>query len=70
MDIETVRSIILSRLDMIPRYRQRIATVPLEGHPVWVDDEHFHLDYHLRHIALPHPGSTDQLKDLTSRLMS
>lgn len=70
VDIETIRKLILARLELIPRYRQRIATVPFEGHPVWVDDEHFHLDYHLRHIALPHPGSTDQLKALAGRLMS
>jgi diacylglycerol O-acyltransferase len=70
VDIETIRRLILSRLDLIPRYRQRLANVPLEGSPVWVDDEHFHLDYHVRHIALPRPGSTEQLKDLTGRLMS
>jgi WS/DGAT/MGAT family acyltransferase len=70
VDIDTVRQLILSRLDQIPRYRQRLANVPLEGAPVWVDDEHFHLDYHVRHIALPHPGSTEQLKDLAGRLMS
>lgn len=70
VDIDVIRELILSRLDSIPRYRQRLARVPLEGHPVWVDDEHFHLDYHVRHIALPHPGSTQQLKDLAGRLMS
>jgi len=70
IDIDTIRALILSRLDLIPRYRQRLANVPLEGSPVWVDDEHFHLDYHVRHIALPHPGSTEQLKDLAGRLMS
>lgn len=70
VDIDTIRNLIASRLDAIPRYRQRLATVPIEGHPVWVDDEHFHLDYHVRHIALPHPGSDQQLKDLVGRLMS
>ena len=70
VDIDVIKQLILSRLDSIPRYRQRLATVPIEGAPVWVDDEHFHLDYHVRHIALPHPGSTDQLKDLVGRLMS
>lgn len=70
VDISTIRRLIQSRLYLIPRYRQRLATVPLEGSPVWVDDEHFHLDYHVRHIALPHPGSTEQLKDLAGRLMS
>lgn len=70
VDIELLRELVASRLDSIPRYRQRLATVPLEGHPVWVDDEHFHLDYHVRHQALPHPGTEEQLKALVSRLMS
>jgi WS/DGAT/MGAT family acyltransferase len=70
VDIDTIRALVESRLDSIPRYRQRLATVPLEGHPVWIDDEHFHLDYHVRHIALPHPGSEEQLKALVGRLMS
>ena len=70
IDITAIRNLVGSRLDSIPRYRQRLATVPLEGHPVWVDDEHFHLDYHVRHIALPHPGTEEQLKSLVGRLMS
>jgi diacylglycerol O-acyltransferase len=70
VDIATIRALIASRLDKIPRYRQRLATVPFEGHPVWVDDEHFHLDYHVRHTALPSPGTDQQLKDLVGRLMS
>jgi diacylglycerol O-acyltransferase / wax synthase len=46
------------RLHRIPRYRQRVQAVPLRlGRPVWVDDPHFRLDYHLRHTALPAPGS-------------
>ena len=70
VDIDAIRTLIESRLDSIPRYRQRLATVPVEGHPVWVDDEHFHIDYHVRHIALPHPGTEEQLKSLAGRLMS
>ena len=70
VDINVIKAIIESRLESIPRYRQRIATVPIEGHPVWVDDEHFNLDYHVRHISLPQPGTTAQLKALVGRLMS
>jgi hypothetical protein len=44
--------------------------VPLIGHPVWVDDARFNLDYHLRHTALPEPGDERQLKRLFGRLMS
>jgi WS/DGAT/MGAT family acyltransferase len=44
--------------------------VPFERHPVWVDDEHFNIDYHIRHSSLPKPGSFDQLKLLMGRLCS
>ena len=46
-----------SRLHLVPRYRQRLAFVPLgQGRPVWVDDPHFNVHYHVRHTALPRPG--------------
>ena len=47
-----------SKLDLVPRYRQKVRFVPLElGRPVWVDDLHFNIEYHLRHTALPAPGA-------------
>lgn len=70
IDFDSIRAHIGARLHHIPRYRQRLAWVPMEGHPVWVDDDHFNLDYHLRHSALPAPGTMEQLKQLTGRLMS
>jgi len=60
-----------SKLDLVPRYRQRVRFVPLElGRPVWVDDEHFNLEYHLRHTALPKPGGETELRKLVGRVMS
>src|SRR3712207_3777255 len=60
-----------SRLHLVPRYRQRLADVPLDqGRPVWVDDPHFNLRYHLRHTGLPSPGGEDELKRLAGRLFS
>jgi len=60
-----------SKLDLVPRYRQRVRFVPLElGRPVWVDDEHFNLEYHLRHTALPKPGGETELRRLVGRVMS
>ena len=48
-----------SRLHLVPRYRQRLAYVPLEqGRPVWTDDPHFNPHYHIRHTALPRPATT------------
>ena len=60
-----------SRLHLVPRYRQKLATPPLEtGRPLWVDDPSFNLEYHVRHTALPAPGSEEQLFLLTSRIAS
>jgi WS/DGAT/MGAT family acyltransferase len=58
-----------SRLHLVPRYRQRLAFVPLgQGRPRWVDDPHFNVNYHIRHTALPAPGSDQELKRLAARL--
>jgi diacylglycerol O-acyltransferase len=60
-----------SRLHLVPRYRQRLAFVPLgQGRPVWVDDPYFNPSYHVRHTALPSPGDEDQLRRLTGRVFS
>jgi len=52
-----------------PRLRQKVWW-PAGGPPVWVDDPNFHVGYHIRHAALPSPGSLDQLKQLAARIMS
>jgi len=70
IDIDRIRSFIYSRLHRIPRYRQRIAFTPLRGRAVWVDDDHFNLEYHVRHTALPRPGTREQLKQLIGRISS
>ena len=60
-----------ANLPRIPRYRQRVHFVPLAlGRPVWVDDPHFHLGYHLRRTALPPPGGDVELRLLVGRVMS
>ena len=70
IDIARMKRYIASTLHRNPRYRQRLAWVPVEGRAVWVDDDHFNIDYHVRHVALPRPGSESQLKSLAGRLMS
>jgi diacylglycerol O-acyltransferase / wax synthase len=60
-----------SRLALVPRYRQKLAVPRFEmGRPFWVDDPSFNLDYHVRHTALPRPGSDDQLRQLVGRIFS
>jgi WS/DGAT/MGAT family acyltransferase len=68
---EEVLEAIVSRLHLVPRYRQRLAFVPLsQGRPVWVDDPHFNASFHVRHTALPRPGSDEELKRLAGRIFS
>jgi WS/DGAT/MGAT family acyltransferase len=60
-----------TRLQMVPRFRQKLAFVPFGvGRPAWVDDTHFNLEYHVRLTALPAPGDMSKLKRLTARIMS
>jgi WS/DGAT/MGAT family acyltransferase len=69
IDFEAIRKAHAAVLHRIPRYRQVLKWTPLEGTPVWVDDPTFNLDFHLRHSGLPHPGSDEQLKRLSARIM-
>ena len=60
-----------SKVHLVPRYRQTARVLPLEaGRPVWIDDRHFNLSYHVRHTALPAPGGADELFRLIGRVMS
>ena len=59
------------KLDRVPRYRQKVRFVPLgAGSPVWIDDPHFKLEYHLRHTAIPEPGTEAQLRKMAGRVFS
>jgi diacylglycerol O-acyltransferase len=65
------REHIASRLPLVPRYRQKLVEMPFgTGRPVWVEDPDFRVGYHVRHTALPTPGSQEQLLTLTSRVLS
>ena len=67
--IDEVRDLVLSRLPLLPRFRRRLMTVPYDqGRPIWVDDDRFDITYHVRHTALPKPGSWEQLVALTTRV--
>jgi diacylglycerol O-acyltransferase / wax synthase len=67
--ISDVRDLVLSRLPLMPRFRRRLMHVPYDqGRPIWVDDDRFDITYHVRHTALPKPGSWEQLVALTTRV--
>jgi diacylglycerol O-acyltransferase / wax synthase len=62
---------VTGKLALVPRYRQVVRFVPLAlGRPVWVDDRHFNLEYHVRRTALPAPGGEQELRNLVGRVMS
>lgn len=69
--IEQFTQHIESRLHLVPRYRQRVVHPPLQtGRPLWVDDADFTISYHVRHTALPRPGTDEQLRRLVGRIAS
>ena len=65
-----IRSAIESRLSQLPNHRARLRRIPIENHPVWVDDHEFNLDYHLRHTALPRPGGLAELRQVAARVQA
>jgi diacylglycerol O-acyltransferase len=70
-DYDDLVAQIITRLHLVPRYRQRLAFVPFgQGRPVWVDDPHFNPAFHVRHTALPAPGGDAQLRRLCGRIFS
>ena len=70
-DCAEIMRMVESKLPLVPRYRQKVRFVPLElGRPLWVDDPHFNLGYHVRATALPHPGGVQELRNLVGRVMS
>jgi diacylglycerol O-acyltransferase len=61
---------VASRLDRVPRYRQRLLPGPWGLlRQRWVDDPHFQLDYHVRFTALPSPGGRGELLALCARVL-
>ena len=68
---DQVVGMLRGKLPLVPRYRQVVKFVPLDlGRPVWVDDPHFNIEYHVRHTALPAPGGEAELRKLVGRVMA
>src|ERR687889_2904921 len=70
-DYARLVELVADRISFVPRYRQRVASVPGRlANPVWVDDPDFDIGYHVRRSALPRPGSADRLRELVARIQS
>jgi diacylglycerol O-acyltransferase len=71
LPFQKVYEVIESRLHLVPRFSQRIVEVPFGlAHPYWADDPEFDLAFHVRHSALPAPGSDEELCAFAARLVS
>ncbi len=65
------RSQLESRLHLIEPFRRRVVQVPLGlDRPYWIADPEFDLEFHVRHLALPKPGSPEQLTEQVARIIS
>ena len=70
-DYRKLVGLVGDRLAFVPRYRQRLMSVPGSvARPVWVDDDDFDITYHVRQSALPRPGSMEQLEELVARIIA
>ncbi|MFZ2868484.1 WS/DGAT/MGAT family O-acyltransferase [Zavarzinia sp.] len=68
---DAVKALVASRLHLARAYRRRLQFVPLDiDHPLWIEDADFDLDFHMRHIAVPPPGTNADLMELVARLHS
>lgn len=67
--LDQLRKLTAASLHRIPRYRQKLSWIPFQNRAVWRDDDRFNIDYHIRHTALPRPGTDAQLKRLSARIM-
>ncbi len=68
---EDLVELVAAKLPLVPRYRQVVRTAPLNVfRPVWADDEHFEIGYHVRHAAVPAPGGTGQLRKLAAQIFA
>ncbi|GAA3391607.1 WS/DGAT/MGAT family O-acyltransferase [Cryptosporangium minutisporangium] len=71
LDVAVLRRRVEQRIPLVPRFRQRVRSLPAGlGPPVWVDDARFDLAYHVRRTGLPTPGTDAQFRTLVGRLIS
>ncbi|MEO2167773.1 MAG: wax ester/triacylglycerol synthase domain-containing protein, partial [bacterium] len=69
VDVAKIRRHVSARLSRVPRYRQKIQKAPVTGDFLWVDDQHFELDYHVRHSSLPQPGGDAELQERCAEIL-
>jgi WS/DGAT/MGAT family acyltransferase len=67
LSVGSVRELLLERMHLLPPFRRRLVHVPFDlHHPLWIEDPHFDIDFHLRRSALPAPGGPAELAQFTA----
>jgi diacylglycerol O-acyltransferase / wax synthase len=68
---EEVKKLLANRIHLARVMHRKLAPMPFElGDPVWIEDDDIDIDYHVRHVLLPEPGTMEQLDTLVARLHS
>ena len=63
--------LIESRLARSKVFRRRLVNVPMGlDAPYWIEDPNFNLDSHVHHMALPAPGSWEELRKLAQHIFA
>lgn len=69
--LEATKQTILERMDLLVPFRRRLVEVPMGlDMPYWIEDPDFDIDFHVRHHAVPAPGSPEQLAEVVSRIVA
>jgi diacylglycerol O-acyltransferase / wax synthase len=69
--LEATKQTILERIDRLAPFRRRLVEVPMGlDMPYWIEDPDFDIDFHVRHHAVPPPGTPEQLAEVVSRIVS
>ncbi len=69
--LEATKQTILERIDLLAPFRRRLVEVPLGlDLPYWIEDPDFDIDFHVRHHAVPPPGTPQQLAEAISRIVA
>ncbi len=64
-----IRRLIESRMHLAPLFSRKLAFMPFDlANPIWLHDDNVDLDWHIRSMTLPKPGSAIQLEAAVAKL--